>query len=220
MFISGWTITLTKSWIFLLTSVLVPLSLDPNTAHRNLCLTDGNRSAVCSTESQSYPEHPDRFQWWAQVLTSEGLTGRCYWEVIWTGLYGVDIAVAYKDIKRTGDGDDSGLGYNRHSWSLDCSEFRCSLVHDNTETQMTGVVSHRIGVYLDHRAGLLSFYSITDTMMLLHRVHKRFTQPLYPGFGLFQGSTAKFCGPELNVPPQVRQKAQKQRSKSYKSRHR
>ncbi|XP_056588366.1 tripartite motif-containing protein 16 [Triplophysa dalaica] len=174
---------------------LVPLSLDPNTAHRNLGLTDQNRAVACSTESQSYPEHPERFQWWAQVLTREGLTGRCYWEVIWRGLYGVDIAVAYKDIKRTGDGDDSGFGYNRDSWSLDCSESRCALVHDNTETEMTGAVSHRIGVYLDYRAGLLSFYSITDTMTLLHRVHNHFTQPLYPGFGLFQGSWLVFSGP-------------------------
>ncbi|KAI7793965.1 tripartite motif-containing protein 16 [Triplophysa rosa] len=184
---------------------LVPLSLDPNTAHRNLSLTDQNRTVVCSTESQPYPEHPERFQWWAQVLTSEGLTGRCYWEVIWTGLYGVDVAVAYKDIKRTGDRDDSGFGYNRYSWSLDCSEFRCALVHDNTETAMTGAVSHRIGVYLDHRAGLLSFYSITDTMTLLHRVHNHFTQPLYPGFGLFQGSSLILSGPEFIAMPQKSQ---------------
>nr|XP_055044171.1 tripartite motif-containing protein 16 isoform X1 [Misgurnus anguillicaudatus] len=176
---------------------LVPLSLDPNTAHRNLCLTEQNRSVMCSTGPQSYPEHSDRFQWWAQVLTNEGLTGRCYWEVVWTGQHGVDIAVAYKDIRRTGDGDDSGFGYNKHSWSLDCSSYRCALVHNNTETAISGPVSNRIGVYLEHRAGLLSFYSITDTMKLLHSVHNnRFTQPIYPGFGLLQGSTAKFCGPE------------------------
>uniref|UniRef100_A0A9J8A846 Tripartite motif-containing protein 16-like n=1 Tax=Cyprinus carpio carpio TaxID=630221 RepID=A0A9J8A846_CYPCA len=182
---------------------LVPLSLDPNTAHRNLWLTEQNKAVACSIEPQSYPEHPDRFEWWAQVLSKEGLTGRCYWEMVWSGQYGVDLAVSYKDINRTGQGDDSGFGYNRHSWSLDCSIFRYALVHNNEETEISVPLSHRIGVYLDHRAGQLSFYSVSDTMILLHKVQARFTQPLYPGFGLFQGSTAKFCEPQEDGSPQV-----------------
>uniref|UniRef100_A0A8C1NMU4 Tripartite motif-containing protein 16-like n=1 Tax=Cyprinus carpio TaxID=7962 RepID=A0A8C1NMU4_CYPCA len=182
---------------------LVPLSLDPNTAHRNLRLTEQNKAVACSIEPQSYPEHPHRFEWWAQVLSKEGLTGRCYWEMVWSGQYGVDLAVSYKDINRTGQGDDSGFGYNRHSWSLDCSIFRYALVHNNEETEISVPLSHRIGVYLDHRAGQLSFYSVSDTMILLHKVQARFTQPLYPGFGLFQGSTAKFCEPQEDGSPQV-----------------
>ncbi|XP_050952713.1 tripartite motif-containing protein 16-like [Labeo rohita] len=187
---------------------LVPLSLDPNTAHRNLWLTEQNRAVACSLEPQSYPEHLDRFDWWAQVLSKESLIGRCYWEVVWTGQYGVDIAVSYKDINRTGQGDDSGFGYNRHSWSLDCSILRYALAHNNEETEISVPLSHRIGVYLDHRAGLLSFYSVSNTMILLHKVQTRFTKPLYPGFGLFQGSTAKFCEPDQGGSPQVVDRAQ------------
>ncbi|KAJ8278249.1 hypothetical protein GJAV_G00085560 [Gymnothorax javanicus] len=52
----------------------------------------------------------------------------------------------------------------------------------------------RIGVYLDHRAGTLSFYSVSDTMTLLHRVQTTFTQPLYPGFWVYNcGSCVKLC---------------------------
>uniref|UniRef100_A0A673N8P0 B30.2/SPRY domain-containing protein n=1 Tax=Sinocyclocheilus rhinocerous TaxID=307959 RepID=A0A673N8P0_9TELE len=189
--------------LFLISSVLVPLSLDPNTAHRNLRLTEQNQAVACSIEPQSYPEHPDRFEWWAQVLSKEGLTSRCYWEVVWSGQYGVDLAVSYKDINRTGQGDDSGFGYNRHSWSLDCSMFRYAIVHNNEETEISVPLSHRIGVYLDHRAGQLSFYSVSDTMILLHKVQTRFTQPLYPGFGLFQGSTAKLCESQEGGSPQL-----------------
>ncbi|KAL0984040.1 hypothetical protein UPYG_G00136290 [Umbra pygmaea] len=43
----------------------------------------------------------------------------------------------------------------------------------------------RVGVYLDHRAGTLSFYSVSKTMTLLHRVQTTFTQPLYPGFTVY-----------------------------------
>ncbi len=184
-------------------SVLVPLSLEPNTAHRNLRLTEQNQAVACCIEPQSYTEYPDRFEWWAQVLSKEGLTGRCYWELVWSGLYGVDLVVSYKVINRTGQGDDSGFGYNRHSWSLDCSIFRYALVHNNKETEISVPLSHRIGVYLDHWAGQLSFYSVSDTMILLHKVQTRFTQPLYPEFGLFQGSTAKFGEPQEGISTQV-----------------
>uniref|UniRef100_A0A8C2IPF0 Stonustoxin-like helical domain-containing protein n=1 Tax=Cyprinus carpio TaxID=7962 RepID=A0A8C2IPF0_CYPCA len=51
--------------------------------------------------------------------------------------------------------------------------------------------SCRIGVYLDHR-GILSF-CVSDTMTLIHRVQTTFTQPLYPGFGVYFGSTLKIC---------------------------
>ena len=57
------------------------LTLDPNTAHRDLSLSEDNRKVTVVTEQQSYPDHPERFDYWAQVLCRESLTGRCYWEV-------------------------------------------------------------------------------------------------------------------------------------------
>ncbi|KAJ8278253.1 hypothetical protein GJAV_G00085600 [Gymnothorax javanicus] len=51
----------------------------------------------------------------------------------------------------------------------------------------------KIGVYLDHKAGTLSFCSVSDTMTLLHRVQTTFTQPLYPGFWVGLGSSVKLC---------------------------
>ena len=50
------------------------------------------------------------------------------------------------------------------------------------------MASSRIGVYVDHRAGTLAFYSVSDTMTLLHRVQTTFTHTLYPGFGFGLGS--------------------------------
>ncbi|CAL8275009.1 unnamed protein product [Gadus morhua 'NCC'] len=56
------------------------LTLDPNTAHRVLSLSEDNRKVTRVREYQSYPDHPDRFDSRAQVLGREALTGRCYWE--------------------------------------------------------------------------------------------------------------------------------------------
>ena len=57
------------------------LTLDPNTANRRLSLSEDSRKVTRVEEDQSYPDHPERFDAWEQVLCKEGLTGRCYWEV-------------------------------------------------------------------------------------------------------------------------------------------
>ncbi|XP_036828121.1 tripartite motif-containing protein 16 [Oncorhynchus mykiss] len=157
------------------------LTLDPNTAHTHLSLSKGNRKVTCTRQVQPYPDHPDRFTNWCQVLCREGLSGRCYWEVEWTGV--VVTSVSYKDISRTGT--DSGFGYNNKSWSLQYYRGDYCFRHNNVETKVSGPQSSRVGVHLDHKAGTLSFYSVSDTMTLLHRVQTTFTQHLYPGFGLY-----------------------------------
>ncbi|XP_062399485.1 tripartite motif-containing protein 16-like isoform X3 [Sardina pilchardus] len=166
-------------------------TLDPNTAHRELHLSEGNKKVEWRDELQSYPDHPERFDEWDQVLSGEGVSGRCYWEVEWSGW--VYIAVSYKSIGRKGGGDECVFGHNDQSWSLQrYSSGSCSLYHNSKETELPLLASSRIGVYVDHSAGTLAFYSISDTMTLLHRVQTTFTHTLYPGFRcLYIGSSVK-----------------------------
>ncbi|XP_064858822.1 tripartite motif-containing protein 16-like [Oncorhynchus nerka] len=159
------------------------LTLDPNTADTLLSLSEGNRKVTRTDQVQPYPVHPDRFTNYRQVLCREGLSGRCYWEVERTGVV-VFTAVSYKDISRTETGNDGRFGFNNKSWSLHCSSDGYWFRHNNVVTKVSGPQSSRVGVYLDHKAGTLSFYSVSDTMTLLHRVQTTFTQPLYPGFYL------------------------------------
>ncbi|XP_042284247.1 tripartite motif-containing protein 16-like protein [Thunnus maccoyii] len=172
------------------------ITLDPNTANTWLLLSGGNRKATLEEEEQSYSSHPDRFTGWYQVLSRESLTRRYYWEVEWSGS-GVYVAVAYKNVSRAGGSDEFGFGHNDKSWALDCSTDSYTFLFNDVETPVSGPGSSRVGVYLDHRAGILSFYSISETMTLLHRVQTTFTQPLYAGlrfYSLFSyGDTAEFC---------------------------
>ncbi|XP_031427000.1 tripartite motif-containing protein 16-like [Clupea harengus] len=166
-------------------------TLDPNTAHRNLHLSEGNRRVERRDEVQSYPDHPERFDRWGQVLCREGVSGRCYWEVEWSGEC-VCISVSYKSISRRGWGVECVFGHNDQSWSLGLSRVGSSFSHNNKDTDLPLVASSRIGVYVDHRAGTLAFYSISDTMTLLHRVQTTFTHTLHPGFRLrYSGSSVK-----------------------------
>ncbi|XP_014896400.1 tripartite motif-containing protein 16-like isoform X2 [Poecilia latipinna] len=161
------------------------ITLDPNTVHNMLLLSDGNRKVTRLEQQQSYPDHPDRFTYYAQVLSRESLTGRCYWEVEirGEGKATVHVAVSYKNISE-GRSDECLFGLDDQSWSLYFDTNSYTFYHNNTKTPVPGPVSSRIGVYLDHRAGILSFYSVSETMTLLHRVQTRFTQPLHAGIWL------------------------------------
>ncbi|CAI5685946.1 unnamed protein product [Oreochromis niloticus] len=166
------------------------ITLDPNTANTHLLLSEGNRKVTFMEQQQSYSDHPDRFNGRPQVLSRESLTGRCYWEVEWRG-GGVDVAVAYKNMSRAGRGNECLFGHNEKSWALYCGINSYKFFHKNVRTVLSGPPSSRVGVYLDHRAGILSFYSVSETMTLLHRVQTTFTQPLYAGLWLWKnGATA------------------------------
>uniref|UniRef100_A0AAY5KBM6 Uncharacterized protein n=1 Tax=Esox lucius TaxID=8010 RepID=A0AAY5KBM6_ESOLU len=161
------TLSLTLFFIF---SDYRQLTLDPNTASQHQCLSEGNVKVTYSDETQYYPDHPDRYTFWDQVLCRDGLSG------FWVG-----VAVSYKEISRKGSGDECLFGYNDQSWVLSCTKSRCCFYHNNTIIDIPVPCASRVGVYLDHRAGTLSFYSVSDTMTLVHRVQTTFTQPLYPG---------------------------------------
>ncbi|MCJ8749906.1 hypothetical protein PDJAM_G00192990 [Pangasius djambal] len=178
------------------------LTLDPNTVHYNLILSEKNRAVRCSNIKQPYSDHPERFDSLCQVLSKESVCGRCYWEVEWSGYGGVSISVSYKDISRKGEGDECLFGGNNQSWIVECSSSSPPLFWHNNNNTDHRVPSSKTGVYVDHSAGTLSFYSVSDTMKLLHRVHTTFTQPLYAGFRLYwndlyeSGLSVRLCAPK------------------------
>ncbi|XP_051743019.1 NACHT, LRR and PYD domains-containing protein 3-like isoform X1 [Ctenopharyngodon idella] len=180
------------------------ITLDLNTVNERLRLSENNRVITDTVpERQSYPDHPERFDV-PQVLCRESVCDqRCYWEIECS--VGVYISVSYKSICRKGEGDECRFGSNDQSWSLICFSYSYSFRHNNKQTDLpvkpiiirrTGeyVNHYRVGVYVDHRAGTLSFYSVSgDTMSLIHTVQTTFTQPLYPGFMVWPGSSVKLC---------------------------
>ncbi|XP_055362858.1 NACHT, LRR and PYD domains-containing protein 12-like [Betta splendens] len=168
------------------------LTIDTNTLHRKLQLSDNSRKVTRVKKDQSYTDHPDRFDHWPQLLCSDGLTGRCYWEVEWRGL--VDVSVSYKGIRRKGQSKDCVFGYNDQSWNLRCSKSSYSVCHNNKETLISSSSSesNRVSVYVDCSAGSLSFYRDSHGKLIhLHTLNTTFTEPLYPGF--------RFWSPDSSV---------------------
>uniref|UniRef100_A0A3Q1FJ23 B30.2/SPRY domain-containing protein n=1 Tax=Acanthochromis polyacanthus TaxID=80966 RepID=A0A3Q1FJ23_9TELE len=136
------------------------ITLDPNTAHRHLLLSDGDRKVTLMKQHDPIQSHyPDRFTFVFQVLGKDSLIGRCYWEVEWRGGGGVDVAIANNRISRAGSSRECGFGLNENSWALRCHTSNSKFRHKNTGTCVSCPLSSRIGVYLDHSAGILSFHT-------------------------------------------------------------
>ncbi|KAJ8253683.1 hypothetical protein COCON_G00202950 [Conger conger] len=189
------------------------LTLDPNTANKELSLSEGNRKVTHTPERGPYPDHPERFHYEPQVVCRESLSERCYWEAefsltLCTRVY---IAVTYKGISRKGEDSDSRFGGNENSWRLSCvkrssSNLSCDIRHNNNSKhirspspyprvgRLFGRRVYRVGVCVDRPSGTLSFYSVSDsdTLTLLHRIHTHFTEhtPLYAGFGVCDSSVS------------------------------
>uniref|UniRef100_A0A3Q3WIJ3 NACHT domain-containing protein n=1 Tax=Mola mola TaxID=94237 RepID=A0A3Q3WIJ3_MOLML len=154
------------------------LTVDTNTVSRSIKLSNNNRMMTAvREEKQPYPDHPERFESCHQLLCRNGLTGRCYWEV--EGRGNVDISVSYRRIRRRGNRSDCVFGWNNQSWSLNCSDDGYSV----------------LAVYVDCPTGILSFYRVSDKLIHLHTFNTTFTEPLYPGFGLWSvpGSSVSLC---------------------------
>nr|XP_024656284.1 NACHT, LRR and PYD domains-containing protein 3-like [Maylandia zebra] len=172
------------------------LTLDSNTAHRNLKLSDGNKEVTHVEEDQLYPHHDLSFDHWLQLLCTNSLTGHCYWEVEWRGE--VHVAVVYGGISRKGDGDESRFGRTYQSWSLYCSDDRGYYVDHNYIARAIPLLSsplcHKVAVYVDCSAGIVSFYSVSsDKLIHLHTFNTTFTEPVYAGFRVKPDSSIHLC---------------------------
>ncbi|KAI4889253.1 hypothetical protein NFI96_006111, partial [Prochilodus magdalenae] len=169
------------------------LTLNPDTAHASLCLSEGNGKVLHVNEPQPYPDHPDRFKSNPQVLCKESLTGRHYWEVEWSGR--VNVAVLYR---RKSYGEH-WFGWYDKFWGLECHDDEYGYRYHDQYSLTTGSIfdplpsgSHRVGVYLDWPAGILSFYRVspdTQTLTHLHTIQVAFSEPLYAGFSVQSNSS-------------------------------
>ncbi|XP_030638354.1 NLR family CARD domain-containing protein 3 isoform X2 [Chanos chanos] len=171
------------------------LTLDQNTAHANLSLSEGNRRVTHVLEKRRYLDHPERFKFHPQVLCKEALAERCYWEVEWEGE--ADIGVRHRHGNRERTGWDADLmGMDDKSFGLVCQRESFHFWHRGKRAfQVSPPPSPtRVGVYLDWAGGTLSFYSVfSDTLTLLYTFQTTFTEPLYAGFRVNPDSSVTLC---------------------------
>ncbi|XP_078134980.1 tripartite motif-containing protein 16 [Sander vitreus] len=163
----------------------VQVSFDTDTAHRFLRLTEDNRKVTNTTPWQHpYPDVPERFENWRQVLATESFyLGRHYFEADISG-EGTHIGLTYKSIDRKSNESNGCITGNNFSWCLQWNGRTFSAWHSDMEIPLSVEKFTRIGVYLDYTKGFLAFYGVDDTMTPIHQYKAEFLEPLYPAFWL------------------------------------
>ncbi|KAK7877108.1 hypothetical protein WMY93_032188 [Mugilogobius chulae] len=100
------------------------ISMDPSSAHTALSLSEDHRQVTLRSPAPDPAYRPQAFNHYRQVLSREALTGRCYWEVEWSGHVGVRVALCYKDMERHGHSTlrlrskPQILGFGHSEWPL------------------------------------------------------------------------------------------------------
>ncbi|XP_035470572.2 tripartite motif-containing protein 16-like isoform X1 [Scophthalmus maximus] len=156
------------------------LTFDPDTTHHFLRVTEDSRKVTNTSPWQhSYPDHPDRFEYWRQAMTSQSVyLGRRYVEAELSG-EGAHVGVTYKSIDRKGEQSSCCITGNDFSWCMGRNSRGFFAWHAGLETALEGTEIKRIGLYVDFHPGSVSFYDTTGPMRLLHRYQVDFIEPLY-----------------------------------------
>uniref|UniRef100_A0A671TKD4 B30.2/SPRY domain-containing protein n=1 Tax=Sparus aurata TaxID=8175 RepID=A0A671TKD4_SPAAU len=159
----------------------VDVTLDPDTAHASLILSDDGKQVKHGDVRKKLPGNPLRFNSCVYVLANQSFSsGRFYYEVQVKEKTEWDLGVARESINRKGQITLSpqnghwmiGLWNNNEYYGLADPPVRFSLKHQ----------PEKVGVFVDYEEGLVSFYDVDAAALIYSFTGCCFTQKLYPFF--------------------------------------
>lgn len=172
----------------------VNVTLDPETAHPKLVLSENKKQVYHSDIALNVPENPKRFYPCVSVLGKEGFSsGRFYFEVVVKGKTEWDIGVGRESMNRKGGNTlnpESGywaLGMRnpKSYWALSSTPIAVPLVS----------VPQKVGVYVDIEGGQVSFYNPDLASHIYSYTGYSFTEKLYPYFNPRRNHGGVNCAP-------------------------
>ncbi|KAL0166861.1 hypothetical protein M9458_038705, partial [Cirrhinus mrigala] len=157
------------------------VTLDPDTAHPKLILSDDEKQVRCGDVKQKLPDNPKRFDRYVNVLAKEGFSsGRFYFEVQVKEKTEWVLGVARESIDRKGE---NTLRPSNGFWTV--------FLRNGTEYKACAgpsvslslrVKLQRVGVFVDYEEGLVSFYDVESSSHIYSYTGQSFTDKLYPFF--------------------------------------
>eukprot|EP00063_Salmo_salar_P062314 XP_014037149.1 PREDICTED: zinc-binding protein A33-like [Salmo salar] len=157
-----------------------PVTLDPNTAHPGLVLSENLTIVKCTNEKQQLPDNPERFDYYAWVLGSEGFnSGTHIWDVEVGNNTFWSLGVMEKSVQRKG-------AVNTGHWRFWHFKGKYGAFSPPESTSVLPVAKkpQRIRVQLDWDRGALSF-SDPDNKTCLHTITHTFTERVFPYLGSY-----------------------------------
>uniref|UniRef100_A0A674IRD8 RING-type E3 ubiquitin transferase n=1 Tax=Terrapene triunguis TaxID=2587831 RepID=A0A674IRD8_9SAUR len=164
------------------------ITLDFNTAHNKVLLSDRNTKMSVSEIPQKYSPHPQRFTYCSQVLGFQCFKrGIHYWEVELQRNNFCGIGICYGSMDR--QGADSRLGRNSSSWCIEWFNSKISAWHNDLEKCLPNTKATKIGVLLNYEGGFVIFLGVGEKHNLIYKFKAQFTEALYPAFWVFSSGT-------------------------------
>ncbi|NWT38044.1 TRI25 ligase, partial [Chroicocephalus maculipennis] len=164
------------------------ITLDCNTAHNKVMLSERYTRMSVSDTPLNYNQHPRRFTDCSQVLGFQCFKrGIHYWEVELQQNSFCGIGVCYGSMER--QGPESRLGRNSSSWCIEWFNSKISSWHNDVEKCLPNVKATKIGVLLHCDGGFVIFMAVGEKHNLIYKFKAQFTEALYPAFWLFSSGT-------------------------------
>ncbi|XP_026077795.1 E3 ubiquitin-protein ligase TRIM39-like isoform X4 [Carassius auratus] len=177
----------------------VDVTLDPDTAHPDLILSDDGKQVRDEDITQKLPDKPERFDYCVYVLGKEGFSsGRFYFEVQVKGKTDWDLGVARESINRKGR---IKLRPRDGYWTValrNGDEYKAS--DDPSVSLSLRVKPQRVGVFVDYEEGLVSFYDVESSSHIYSFTAQSFTEKLYPLFSPCTNDGGKNSSPLIIAP--------------------
>uniref|UniRef100_A0A672KF09 E3 ubiquitin-protein ligase TRIM39-like n=1 Tax=Sinocyclocheilus grahami TaxID=75366 RepID=A0A672KF09_SINGR len=159
----------------------VDVTLDPDTAHRKLILSDDGKQVRHGDTEQKLPDKPERFNFLVSVLGKVGFSsGRFYFEVQVKEKTKWNLGVVRESINRKGD---IKLIPSNGYWTVVLRNGNEYWAYAHTDVSLSlRVKPQRVGVFVDYEEGLVSFYDVESSSHIYSYTGQSFTGKLYPYF--------------------------------------
>ncbi|KAI2664998.1 E3 ubiquitin-protein ligase TRIM39 [Labeo rohita] len=177
----------------------VDVTLDADTAHPYLILSDDGKQVRCGDIGQNLPDNLKRFDSCVCVLGKEGFSsGRFYFEVQVKGKTDWDLGVVRESINRKGEiKAKPSNGY----WTVALRNgYEYAACAGPSVSLYVRVKPQRVGVFVDYEEGLVSFYDVESSSHIYSYTGQSFTDKLYLFFSPFLNNKGKNSAPLIVTP--------------------
>ncbi|XP_038561858.1 E3 ubiquitin-protein ligase TRIM21-like [Micropterus salmoides] len=159
----------------------VDVTLDPDTAHPWLLLSDDGKQVKHVDIKKNLPDNPERFDTCACILAKQSFSSRrFYYEVQVKGKTKWDLGVARESINRKGQITARPQKGYWTIWLRNENEYEA--LADPPVSLSLKSQPEKVGVFVDYEEGLVSFYDVDAAALIYSFTGCCFTEKLYPYF--------------------------------------
>ncbi|XP_042338866.1 nuclear factor 7, brain-like, partial [Plectropomus leopardus] len=177
----------------------VDVTLDPDTAHSELILSDDGKQVKHGDIKKNLPDNPERFSYCVCVLGKQSFSsGRFYFEVEVKGKTEWDLGVAKESITRKGNITLSPEDGYWTIWLRNENEYE-ALAGPSVSLSLKSR-PQKVGVFVDYEEGLVSFYDVDAAALIYSFTGCSFTEKLFPYFDPCPNDGGKNSAPLIITP--------------------